>query len=291
MTWQLPLRHEETRIMTHRRIRTSFGRTTLLTAALLMLSTAAAGDDAGTAAAAPAGSDLAKEQRWRDQIVDSLMDGDAVDLTAGDLTFLGLYTEADEPTGRGAIIIHGIGVHPNWPQVVYPLRTRLPGDGWTTLSIQMPILPNEAEEAEYAPLMNQVAPRIEAARAFLADEGIERIAIVAHSLGATMANRYLSAHPDGAAAYVAIGNSGGGGQPGRTNTEMIAEIKAPMLDLYGEQDLPGVVGSAADRAGAGAANAGYHQAVVPAADHFFDGQEDALVEIVLGWLDETVPAQ
>ena len=52
----------------------------LLTAALLILSAAATGDDAGTATTGAAGSDLAKEQRWRDQIVDSLMDGDAVDL-------------------------------------------------------------------------------------------------------------------------------------------------------------------------------------------------------------------
>jgi len=264
----------------------------MLTAVLLLASTQIAGsdDNAQTESQRGNSSDLAKEQRWRDQIVDSLMDGDAVDLRAGDVTFLGLYTAADEPTGRAAIIIHGIGVHPNWPQVVYPLRTRLPAEGWSTLSIQMPVLPNEADSADYAPLMDEVAPRIEAARAYLREQDAERIAIVAHSLGATMANQYLAGHPDGADAYVAIGTSGVA-DAGPDNISLIADIRVPMLDLYGQQDLAGVVDSAEMRAAAGSANRNYHQAVVPDADHFFDGQEDALVGTVVEWLDETLPAE
>ena len=112
---------------------------TLLSTAAVLLSlllpaAASAAEDPPAASIAAGGSDLAKEQRWRDQIVDSLMDGDAVDLSAGDLGFLSLYAEADEDTGRGAVIVHGIGVHPNWPQVVYPLRTGLPARGGVPLS-------------------------------------------------------------------------------------------------------------------------------------------------------------
>jgi pimeloyl-ACP methyl ester carboxylesterase len=265
----------------------------LMSAVLLLVSTQVPADEDGAQTAGRWGtsSDLAKEQRWRDQIVDSLMDGDAVELQAGDVGFLGLYTEAEEPTGRAVIIIHGIGVHPNWPQVVYPLRTRLPARGWSTLSIQMPVLANEADSADYAPLMDEVAPRIEAARAYLREQDAERIAIVAHSLGATMANQYLAEHPDGADAYVAIGTSGRGVHADRDNSALIADIEVPMLDLYGQQDLPGVVDSAEARAAAGSANTGYHQAVVPAADHFFDGEEDALVGTVVEWLDVTIPRQ
>jgi hypothetical protein len=86
-----------------------------------------------TAQAAPGqpglGPDLGKEQRWREQIVDTLMEGEAVDLQAGDLTFLGIYTESsgggDPPKGT-AILVHGIGVHPDWPQIIHPLRFGLP---------------------------------------------------------------------------------------------------------------------------------------------------------------------
>jgi pimeloyl-ACP methyl ester carboxylesterase len=262
----------------------------------LFLALAVAGSSATTLAQATStqaeitGSDLAKEERWRDQIVDSLMDGDAVDLEAGDVTFLGIYTEAETDTGRGAIIVHGIGIHPNWPQVVYPLRTDLPGDGWSTLAIQMPVLPNEATDADYAPLIAESAPRLDAAVAYLKEQGAQRIAIIAHSLGATMVNAYLADHPEAVDAYVAVGMSSAGQQAGRDNVALVNRITTPMLDLFGENDLDAVVSGADARTKAAGNNPGYHQAQIPEADHFFDGQEVALVETVVQWLDEEVQA-
>ena len=42
-------------------------------------------------------SDLEREKRLASEIVDSIMDGDAEFLSAGDYEFLAIYTEADEP--------------------------------------------------------------------------------------------------------------------------------------------------------------------------------------------------
>ena len=262
---------------------------------LTLLALAAAGGTTAQADAsqgvAAADSDLGKEQRWRAQIVDSLMDGDAVDLQAGDVTFLGLYTAAEDDTGRGAVIAHGIGVHPNWPQVVYPLRTSLPQHGWSTLSIQMPVLPNEATEADYAPLMDEVAPRLDAAIAFLKAHGSGKIAIIGHSLGATMSIDYLAAHPNAVNAFIAIGTSNDASPLSKGNADRLARIGVPTLDLFGENDLEPVIASAPARAKAAAVNPGYRQVQVPGADHFFDGHDDALDGIVLDWLNEAVPAQ
>jgi pimeloyl-ACP methyl ester carboxylesterase len=246
---------------------------------------------AAQAQPAPAvSSDLAKEQRWREQIVDSLMDGEAVDLDAGGQPILGLYTEAEPDTGRAAVIVHGIGVHPNWPQVVYPLRVGLPERGWSTLSVQMPVLANDATGADYVALMDEVAPRLEAAVAFLRAQGAEQIVLVAHSLGATMSNHYLAKHPQAVAAFVAIGLSSGGEHAGVDNQALIGRIPLPILDLFGQHDLEAVVSGAPGRAEAAAVNAGYRQVQTADADHFFDGQDEVLVEIVSGWLDEVVPA-
>ena len=245
---------------------------------------------------AATGSDLEKEARWRAQIVDALMDGEAVDLVAGGQTFLGLYTEAEtadgEPSQRAAIIVHGIGVHPDWPQVIHPIRVGLPAQGWSTLSIQMPILGNEAESSDYLPLMDAVAPRMDAALAFLKERGVEQIVVIAHSLGATMSGDYLADHPDAADAYVAIGMSGGAPEARLDNVRTVARIQLPMLDLYGQNDLPAVVETAAGRveAAQAAGNAGYHQTQVPDADHFFEGQDEALIEVIDQWLDQTLPA-
>ena len=72
-------------------------------------------------------SDLEKEKRWANQVVDSILVGEAQWLNAGKVKFLSIYTENTSPKSLGgAIILHGTGVHPNWGQVIRPLRTQLP---------------------------------------------------------------------------------------------------------------------------------------------------------------------
>lgn len=232
-------------------------------------------------------SDTAKEERWRSQIVDALLVGDAVDLQADGQTFLGIYTphETDKPLGA-AIVMHGIGVHPDWPDVVLPLRSELPAKGWATLSIQLPILPNDADAVEYAPLYAEVPARINAAMAYLKQQGYDNIVLVAHSLGSGMTASYLANGGSGASAFVAIGMSIiADTDPRLDHVGFLSKVTIPVLDLYGSQDLDEVVESAAKRASA-AADAGndYTQLKVEGANHFFQGKETQLVEAVSSWL-------
>ena len=109
-------------------------------------------------------SDTDKEQRWAEQVLDTLFDGEPVWLQAAGHEFLGIEMESETAGVAGAnrravIVVHGIGVHPNWDQVIRPLRVGLTDYGWHTLSIQMPILLNEATGIEYAPLFDEVTGR------------------------------------------------------------------------------------------------------------------------------------
>ena len=233
-------------------------------------------------------SDTAKEARWAGQIVDSLLDGDAVWLSdAGGHEFLGIYTEADSNPGRAVILAHGIGVHPNWADVIYPLRVGLLEHGITTLSIQMPILANDAEEAEYAPLFPEVPARFEAALAYLQDLGYEKISIVAHSMGASMATYYVSKSDSVALESLVIIGMGGPGNAFPGNIAALAEVRVPLLDLYGSKDLAHVLDSVDFRAQEGQKLSAreYSQVRVDGANHFFQGQESALVQQVTQWLD------
>jgi len=65
-------------------------------------------------------SDLAKEKRWADQVVDAIMDGEPVWLNNGTNDFLSIYIEAEENKDRAVILMHGTGVHPDWSQVIQP---------------------------------------------------------------------------------------------------------------------------------------------------------------------------
>ena len=233
-------------------------------------------------------SDLAKEKRWADQIVDSLLVGEAEWLTVNKQKVLSIYTESStDMTQGGAIVLHGIGIHPNWPEIVHPLRSQLPDHGWATLSVQLPILPNEAEPPEYAPLFDEVAPRLQAAIAFLKAKGIKNIVIVAHSLGAAMATDYLAnGKPDRAVrAFVGIGMNQSA-NPRMDPATSIANIKIPILDIYGSRDLDGVLASAKARRTAAkkSGHPAFQQLKVEGADHFFNGKDDILVKRVRGWL-------
>ncbi|WP_028238097.1 DUF3530 family protein [Stutzerimonas azotifigens] len=53
--------------------------------------------------------------------------------------FLALWKPANAPTARGVIVlVPGTGESADWPEVIGPLRKRLPDDGWHTLSLTLP---------------------------------------------------------------------------------------------------------------------------------------------------------
>lgn len=239
-----------------------------------------------------AASDLDKERRWSEQIIDTLLVGDAVDLSAGENTFLAIYAEAsDGSADRAVILLHGIGAHPDWPEVISPLRSNLPDHGWATLSIQMPILGNEATTEEYAPLFDEVAPRVDAAARFLLDKGSETVVLLGHSLGASMAATYLAnGERPGIDGLVAISMGVASEQEEQMNgVKALEKITVPVLDIYGSRDLDSVLGALQKRSKAShvAKNADYRQLQIEGADHFFLGLEDALTRRVYGWLKTT----
>ena len=223
-------------------------------------------------------SDMEKELRWKQQVVGDLFDGEPITLNDGQLDFLGLLTEADPAKENAVLVLHGIGAHPDWPQVINPLRVQLADQGWTTLSIQLPVLDNEAASEAYAPLDAEAAPRILAAVEYLKQAGANGVFIVAHSMGSRMASYFLAHTKAEVEGFVGVGMNIG-------TVQYLSEIHVPMLDLYGSDDLEGVLGSANDRTAASAENGSYSSRVVEGADHFFNDMDEQLVAVVVEWLD------
>lgn len=235
-----------------------------------------------------AASDLTKEQRWSEQIVDSLLVGKAVELKAGETAFLGVFAEASEGPGDSAVILlHGMGVHPDWPEVIHPLRSQLPEQGWATLSIQMPVLANDATLADYEPLFAEVGPRIDAAVAYLQGKNYRTQVLIGHSLGASMAATYLAGGGQkNIKGLVAIGLAVLEQSDKMNSGIALEKISLPVLDLYGTRDLDLVLSTAKARAKAArtAGNPAYRQIQIEGADHFFLGMDDTLNRRVYGWL-------
>lgn len=237
-------------------------------------------------------SDLVREIRWANQVVESILDGDAVWLNDGSSDFLGIYTDAEEDKGRAVIVMHGTGIHPDWQQVVQPLRVGLTEHNWNTLSIQMPILANDAEYLDYAPLYDEVAPRIDAAIKYLKDHGSKEIVLIGHSQGSAMtayylSRSYLSGAKQDVKGFVAIGIGAFAKDPRMNSIVSLEKITVPVLDLYGDDDLENILASVKLRAAAAqkAGNKNYTQIKITG-NHFFDDNEEVLVETVAEWLEK-----
>lgn len=225
--------------------------------------------------------DYAREARWKSEVLGNLVVGDAVEVKQpGGRAFLGLYT-AGEPAKPAVLIVHGIGVHPDHG-VIGILRGALADMGFSTLSIQMPVLAADAQSEDYHPeLFPEASARIAAGHAWLGTKGHRSVVLASHSLGSWMSQYHLasggkpsspSGKPARFAGWVSMGRSGTLGDP--------AKLGVPVLDVYGEKDLPAVLSSAAARREALQRLPGSRQSVIAGADHFYTGQEPRLAAAI-----------
>jgi len=224
-------------------------------------------------------ADYVREQKWADEVVPGVVVGDPVYLEQANAhKFLTLLTEA--PKAKAAlIIVHGIGLHPDWGMIGV-LRSQLADHGYTTLSVQMPVLANEAVAENYPDTFPEAAERLQHAVDFLQAKGYKKIAIVSHSMGSRMTYAYLAKRPDAPiAAWVAIGMGA---------DISYAAMKMPVLDLYGQNDLPQVLSNASQRGASLKGKAKSRQIVVPHADHFFDNRDADLIKNVQSYLEKTL---
>lgn len=222
-------------------------------------------------------ADYAREKRWADEITPAILVGDPVYLALqSGRKFLAIYAP-NPKAAAGVVVVHGLGLHPDWG-LINPLRSQLAEQGYATLSVQMPVMAADARGEQYPPLFPEAAERLQAAVGFLRGKGLKKVAIVSHSMGSRMTNYFLNRAGEARVdAWVAIGT------PGEfTGT---ATFKAPVLDLYGEKDLPAVLDNAEKRAAAIKAVRGSGQVQVAGTDHFFAGMENELIRQVRLFLD------
>jgi pimeloyl-ACP methyl ester carboxylesterase len=231
---------------------------------------------ATVSAAQSVSPDYAREERWAREIEPSVVVGEPVYLaTPSRPRVLALYTEAANAKG-GVIVVHGLGVHPDWG-LIGGLRTRLADAGFSTLSVQMPVLAVDALREDYNAIMPQAAERIAVAIAWLKRRGAERIAIVAHSLGAAMSNAYLaSAGAEKIDAWVVIGMGVG----------FDAAPRQPVLDVEAQFDFPPVRESAPLRAGKLPRDSCSRHVVIAGTDHTMENREKELVAAIVAFLDQ-----
>lgn len=231
--------------------------------------------------------DIEREKRVASQILDAILDGEPVYLNNGSHQFLTIFTQPEENSKQEAVIIlHGRGLHPDEDYVANPLRTGLAEMGWTTLSVQMPILPMDAEFKDYAPILTESAPRIEKSITFLKQQGFKKVHLVAHSCSGQMTMAWLE--NDGKQEFdsiilISMGTENYTEYFGRTPP--LNKIKKPALDIYGGDDFIAPYASKRFNLIKAGGNPKSRQIMIPDADHMFDKHQSILVYSIARWLD------
>ncbi len=229
-----------------------------------------------TRAEAQPAIDYEREERWAQEVVPSVVVGDVVWLaTPARVKVLAILTTPTANAKGGVIVIHGLGVHPDFG-MIGGVRSYLADAGYVTLSVQMPVLAAGASRGDYAAALPAAAERIGAAIAFVRAKGIAKIAIVSHSMGATMANAYL-ARPDGAKidAWVPIGML----------VDFATPPREPVQDIIAENELNEVAAAAPVRAKRLPRDACSRQVTIAGADHYFENRQKELAVAIAVFLD------
>lgn len=245
----------------------------------------------GAQAAPQTVSNTEREKNWADQVVDAVVVGEPVWLSARQHKFLALYAPPAQAGSRGVILIHGRGVHPAWG-FIDTLRADLADAGYHTLSLQMPILETGASFGAYGKTFPEALERIDAGIQYLRKQGVQRIVLLGHSTGAMNAVAYPAKRPQTpVAGIVAIGLSTLANGPDMLQPVlMLKTVRVPVLDLYGARDLHEVLSySEARRAAAReAGNKSYRAVRVPDADHFFTDRYEVLRKHIVDWLSHNL---
>lgn len=228
-------------------------------------------------------SDTAREKRFAQDVAAQLLVGDMVQIAHPanspnrDLpAFMALFAKG-QPKRPAIVLAHGVGTHPD-DGLTGQLRQRLNDMGYTTLAIQMPIAAKDAQIDDYFPkLFPEASARLHSASAWLRQQGHTQIVLASHTMGSWMANVYfdelVKTKQDSASlpyqAWVCISLTG-------NYSWVVRHYAFPILDLYGEQDIPTTVSSAWRRAALlKLASDGSVQQKIDGADAQWRGKESA----------------
>lgn len=257
-----------------------------------------------------------QEAAWSEILTKSVDSNKINWLNTPDEKFIALYR--DDTTGTlqgGVILLHDMGTHPDWPDVIAPLRQSLPQHGWATLSIQLPVFDKDGQVSNYAGTLASVSARIRAAIKHFRDLGNSNIVLLGHGLGAAMGAAFLTSNENnGVAAFVGISMpTYQDGEEWMDLLKSIEKFNLPMLDVYGSNDFTSVTQNADKRAqaarrgglratrtkqltgfnrsatakGAFSKEGGfitYRKFQIVGANHSFRGHEHTLSKRIAGWL-------
>lgn len=256
---------------------------------------AAPGDPGGKGDEPPlkVAPDAVREQAIVDAVTARVPAAEVLLLEVEKARVLALYKEQTGREPRGAVLLlHAMDDTADEPGLIHALRTELPAAGWSTLSLQLPVLPAGSPRAAYGGTQELAQKRIAAALAKLSEFRPEAIAIIGQELGASLALATAAGAKDIKGVVALSLSSADGLNPAAVTVPAMVELKLPVLDISGEFAGPAQRRLTEQRASAAraAGHTGYSQTTVPGVDDMLGGATEIVVARVRAWLSRHAAA-
>jgi len=246
-------------------------------------------------------SEANQERQFSKQLAKVVTVGEVVNLPSGDQEFLAIYTKTHAKNSRGGIILlHDLGTHADWPDIIAPLRSELPAKAWNTLSLQLPILPDSTLPKKMDQVFTEIYTRINSAINFYVEKGIYNLVLIGHSFGAVAGIKYLEDKAGRRKEIIAFVGISMYSEVYPINAQKeqpppalpSINLNIPVLDIYGSLDFEKVLKSAKLRALAAKKNqaTNFSQVILTGADHHFTGLSHNLINRVGTWLNHQAPS-
>lgn len=250
---------------------------------------------AGAAAApAPAATpplnippDAAREQAIQAQITARVPASEVVLLDVDGAKVLALLAPQSAKQPRGVVVIaHGMDGGADEPGLIHSLRKQLPQYGWSTLSVQMPVLPAGSPREAYGGIVEAAGKRIQAAVAHAQSLKQSNVVVIGQDVAAVAAISTLAESKDVKGIAALSLDFADGLNPPADPIAAMAKLKLPLLDLFGALGGENTRRLAVDRANA-ARNAnleGYSQAALIGRKQRLEGDSVPVASRLAAWM-------
>ncbi len=235
------------------------------------------------ASAAPLSETLAEQVRK----------GEVVWLEVAGVRVLAIHGAAEKtPLLGAAILLHDEGAHADWPQLIRPLRSRLPAYGWHTLALELPpyVTPSATQDSTTKTASDNAAfAHIDAGLAWLKKKGVENTALIGHGRGAALAVGYLLAKPQAGFVGLVLLSPLFRDEPAAQRRKL-AEIRVPVLEIIAGRDYVPVrrFAETPRLPAEGKTENPYRQLEIEGAEHDYRSHEAVLLKRLRGWLKHLV---
>ncbi len=230
-----------------------------------------------------------EEARLTAGLLEGTSTGRVMQLQRGGGSFLALLEEARPVSRKGLVILlPEAGLRAD-AGLVGRLRRILPEHGWSTLSLQLPVLEPEARPDEYWTLVPEAVERLKFAVAAMKGEGLRNIVLAGHGFGAVVALNYLGHDPDPAVRALVLLSPWWPERRTARLRDRLAAVKVPVMDVHGETDAREIRHTARERHLILKGREGYRQWRISGVGHHYRGREAWLAKRIYGWLERVAP--